>query len=274
VTSEAGAAEASTTEISGTAHLPNEQSSTPASNGVRDAATAKTPEARPERGDPCSSSVGVPMCQDGMQRCTPKDPFWVLAKAPVFDATAVNNVVSGSALPQMACFHEAAAGFELHDEVEVPESELMTVQLRTREQRLDWRDFLCEAVAGKKAAALFQLYDMEVDPPPYTRPPPSVLTPESLDRWFRNSRGTRLLPCVAPDGAGWHRKSAISRTAVRISEPVTSKASCATAEVEEGLDKARVVEACVAREASSTAVESVTQEIWHEPKSPNGNGSS
>lgn len=140
--------------------------------------------------------------QGKLPRCTGRDPFWVYAKASPLERPRHVKGQERKLLP-MHCLHDAVASIDLDSEmVEVPESELMTVQLRTREQRLDWRDFLCEAVAGCKAASLFQLYDTEAEPPRYARPPPSALTPESVERWYQHSSGRPPLPCVAPEGAG------------------------------------------------------------------------
>eukprot|EP00927_Polykrikos_kofoidii_P075247 TRINITY_DN71356_c0_g1_i1.p1 TRINITY_DN71356_c0_g1~~TRINITY_DN71356_c0_g1_i1.p1 ORF type:complete len:394 (-),score=39.03 TRINITY_DN71356_c0_g1_i1:386-1567(-) len=131
-------------------------------------------------------------------RCTARDPFWVYAKPGPTDVSKTNGKVSG-----LHCLHDAVSAIDMDsDLMEVPETEIMAVQLVTREQRLDWRDFLCEAVAGTRAASLFQLYDTEAEPPSYARPPPSALTPESIERWYRHCVEKRPVPCVAPEGAG------------------------------------------------------------------------
>mmetsp|Transcript_74985 Transcript_74985/g.139924 ORF Transcript_74985/g.139924 Transcript_74985/m.139924 type:complete len:265 (+) Transcript_74985:148-942(+) len=58
-------------------------------------------------------------------------------------------------------------------EAEIPDADLSTVQFSTRQQRLDWRDFLCEIVATSQVSSLFTLFDVEADPPVYAKPPPS-----------------------------------------------------------------------------------------------------
>merc|ERR1711904_48497 len=73
--------------------------------------------------------------------------------------------------PPKSCF-EGFTGVDISSEI--PESELTTVPLETKEQRLDWRDFLCEMVASNNALTLFQSYDVGADEPQYSRPPPSV----------------------------------------------------------------------------------------------------
>mmetsp|Transcript_31270 Transcript_31270/g.71399 ORF Transcript_31270/g.71399 Transcript_31270/m.71399 type:complete len:264 (+) Transcript_31270:145-936(+) len=58
-------------------------------------------------------------------------------------------------------------------EAEIPDADLSTVQFSTRQQRLDWRDFLCEIVATSQVSSLFTLFDVEADPPVYAKPPRS-----------------------------------------------------------------------------------------------------
>eukprot|EP00927_Polykrikos_kofoidii_P080211 TRINITY_DN7708_c1_g1_i1.p1 TRINITY_DN7708_c1_g1~~TRINITY_DN7708_c1_g1_i1.p1 ORF type:complete len:450 (-),score=62.78 TRINITY_DN7708_c1_g1_i1:394-1743(-) len=133
-------------------------------------------------------------------RCTAKDPFWVYAKTAHVDAKKQKS----TNLQAMHCLENAASAIDFDAELsEVPESELMTVQLRTREQRLDWRDFLSEAVAGCQAASLFRLFDVDAEPPIFSRPPPSLLTPESVEMWHKHARKKLSVPCVAPAGAGF-----------------------------------------------------------------------
>mmetsp|Transcript_9274 Transcript_9274/g.16715 ORF Transcript_9274/g.16715 Transcript_9274/m.16715 type:complete len:263 (-) Transcript_9274:104-892(-) len=57
---------------------------------------------------------------------------------------------------------------------EITDADLSTVQFSTRQQRLDWRDFLCEIVATSQVSSLFTLFDVEAEPPKYARPPPSA----------------------------------------------------------------------------------------------------
>eukprot|EP00971_Amphidinium_carterae_P004512 90419-Amphidinium_carterae.1 len=57
---------------------------------------------------------------------------------------------------------------------DITDADLSTVQFSTRQQRLDWRDFLCEIVATSQVSSLFTLFDVEAEPPRYARPPPSA----------------------------------------------------------------------------------------------------
>lgn len=134
----------------------------------------------------------------GPSRCTAQDPFWVHSKAPRQEPNKDDGWLGLASLSPWRCLLEDAGA--LVEEDDVPESELMTVQLQTREQRLDWRDFLCETVAERKAATLFCLFDVEADPPEYARPPPSALPIGSADR----------PKCIAPDGAGWKRLQSLT----------------------------------------------------------------
>jgi len=47
------------------------------------------------------------------------------------------------------------------------------IAMETKEQRLQWRDFLTEAVSKHCASALYMQYDVQADPPNYARAPPS-----------------------------------------------------------------------------------------------------
>mmetsp|Transcript_99513 Transcript_99513/g.259963 ORF Transcript_99513/g.259963 Transcript_99513/m.259963 type:complete len:427 (+) Transcript_99513:316-1596(+) len=58
-----------------------------------------------------------------------------------------------------------------------PEDELTTVAMETKEQRLQWRDFLSEAVSKSCAQSLFAAFDVEAEPPRYRRPPRSAPVP-------------------------------------------------------------------------------------------------
>lgn len=58
-------------------------------------------------------------------------------------------------------------------EVSPPESELTTVLLETKEQRLQWRDFLSEAVSKSRANSLYASFDVDPSPGLYAKPPPS-----------------------------------------------------------------------------------------------------
>eukprot|EP00929_Paragymnodinium_shiwhaense_P101214 TRINITY_DN64116_c0_g1_i1.p1 TRINITY_DN64116_c0_g1~~TRINITY_DN64116_c0_g1_i1.p1 ORF type:complete len:403 (-),score=71.48 TRINITY_DN64116_c0_g1_i1:135-1343(-) len=137
--------------------------------------------------------------QQAIHRCTPSSPFWVNPMPG--SSNKAREVTSLHHLP-VNCL-DAASHVSLEEEIEIPEQELMTVQIRTREQRLDWRDFLCEAVAGHKAATLFQLFDVAAEPPMYARPPPSVPRTGPEPAWLANCQAPPEVQCIiAPYGAG------------------------------------------------------------------------
>merc|ERR1711972_1227831 len=101
------------------------------------------------------------------------------------------------------CINMMSSAIDVSDEPEPPEDELTTVLLETKEQRLQWRDFLSEAVSKSRANALFSSYDVEADPPYYARPPPS--SPPKVDAIVKHYRqaGKTLPRIIAPNGAGW-----------------------------------------------------------------------
>lgn len=90
-----------------------------------------------------------------------------------------------------------------------PEGELTTVSMETKEQRLQWRDFLSEAVSKSCAQSLFVSYDVEAAPPRFRRPPRSRCSSEPIVRESAEADvdeaadQVRELPVVAPRGAGW-----------------------------------------------------------------------
>lgn len=97
------------------------------------------------------------------QRCTPQSPFWTLQGTTSYEP---RRIVSEKSQP-CQCANTDALG-----EV-VLETEVSTVQLGTKEQRLEYRDFISEVVVSNRAKSLFTLYDVEADPPEYRRPPAS-----------------------------------------------------------------------------------------------------
>lgn len=82
-------------------------------------------------------------------------------------------------------------------ESDPPEEELTGIAMGTREQRLQWRDFLNEAVSSSCATSLFVAFDVEAEPPTYMRPPASAPLSD-----HGSGGGLRPSP-VAPVGAGW-----------------------------------------------------------------------
>mmetsp|Transcript_43547 Transcript_43547/g.78231 ORF Transcript_43547/g.78231 Transcript_43547/m.78231 type:complete len:794 (-) Transcript_43547:83-2464(-) len=158
-------------------------------------------------------------------------PFWTCGSTPHCRATsrrAASNSSSGAAAQTMLgdmfrrsssaadlsthissvlcnCISLLSKAVDVPPEPEPPEDELTTVFLETKEQRLQWRDFLSEAVSKCKANSLFQAYDVEADPPRYMRPPPSM-APAKIDCAVQSFRQAGMKPpphVVAPRGAGW-----------------------------------------------------------------------
>eukprot|EP00928_Gymnodinium_smaydae_P002098 TRINITY_DN10737_c0_g1_i1.p1 TRINITY_DN10737_c0_g1~~TRINITY_DN10737_c0_g1_i1.p1 ORF type:complete len:333 (-),score=62.53 TRINITY_DN10737_c0_g1_i1:101-1099(-) len=160
------------------------------------------------------------------------DPFWVLepsrggARA---GAGAGSDSAFSAALLPGRCMSDAVAAVNMGTDDIVPDAEIMSIQLQTREQRLDWRDFLCEAVAGNKTALLYRLYSTEADSPEYARPPRSL--PRKADPTHSSPGLASSAPCpkiVAPRGAGWRLPDGNGRTSPP-SSPVSSLRTGATA---------------------------------------------
>jgi len=98
----------------------------------------------------------------------------------------------------------------LPTDVEPPAEELTMIALQTKEQRLEWRDFLSQAISTSCALELFTAYDVDASPPLYVRPYFSSLRDEAevspVTANCNASGGGKmpiLLPrLVAPRGAG------------------------------------------------------------------------
>mmetsp|Transcript_74107 Transcript_74107/g.146836 ORF Transcript_74107/g.146836 Transcript_74107/m.146836 type:complete len:750 (+) Transcript_74107:113-2362(+) len=121
------------------------------------------------------------------------------------------------------CMELAAQAINITPDSAPPEEELTTVLLETKEQKLHWRDFLAETVSTYKANNLFKSYDVEADPPRYSRPPLSrpqagfspkdgkratlpagAKGPSPLNVGHMPRRKDPTPPqVVAPRGAGW-----------------------------------------------------------------------
>eukprot|EP00927_Polykrikos_kofoidii_P047644 TRINITY_DN41904_c0_g1_i3.p1 TRINITY_DN41904_c0_g1~~TRINITY_DN41904_c0_g1_i3.p1 ORF type:complete len:786 (+),score=103.90 TRINITY_DN41904_c0_g1_i3:274-2358(+) len=110
------------------------------------------------------------------------------------------------------CVDMLASAVDLNVEAEPPEDELTTVVMETKEQRLQWRDFLSEAVSKCCANALFTSYDVEADPPSYATPQASMPGSVTLGR----RAGARSPPhIIAPRGSGWTPLAVLRRPGVQ-----------------------------------------------------------
>mmetsp|Transcript_64495 Transcript_64495/g.114648 ORF Transcript_64495/g.114648 Transcript_64495/m.114648 type:complete len:396 (+) Transcript_64495:67-1254(+) len=147
-------------------------------------------------------------------RCTPRTPFWSVTNAQILHARhgkSIHEDLDGELADRSCvcarrssclCQRDADGADTSIDVGEVLEEHITSIDLNTEEQRIDWRDYLCEVVASKRAVSLYQLYDVEADPPHYARPPPSVPQPDSISRAYAQM-GRLPLPCIAPNGTGW-----------------------------------------------------------------------
>jgi hypothetical protein len=82
-------------------------------------------------------------------------------------------------------------------ELPITDAELTTIRMETKEQRLQWRDFLSDSVSQARATSLFNSYDVESSPGQYARPPLS----DSCSKTF-SLHGAAMPHVVAPSGAG------------------------------------------------------------------------
>jgi len=123
-------------------------------------------------------------------------------------SSIVASVVAPSELAARAklaigeCANLVSKTMDMSQEPAPPEDELTTVLLETKEQRLQWRDFLSEAVSTSSVGTLFSAYDVEAVPPAYARPPLSMPQLGPLAQGYRQV-GLKTPHVVAPKGAGW-----------------------------------------------------------------------
>jgi len=107
------------------------------------------------------------------------------------------------------CLELLAKAVDAAADAAPPETELTAVRLETKEQRLQWRDFLIETVSKRCANSLYESYDVEAEPPGYAKPPLSArqaVASEgvSIPHAAPNRSSPQLPPTVvAPHGAGW-----------------------------------------------------------------------
>jgi len=140
----------------------------------------------------------------------------VTGKALLATKDAQTDVASRISATIAECMELAAQAINVIPDSAPPEEELTTVLLETKEQKLHWRDFLTETVSTYKANNLFKNYDVEADPPRYSRPPLSrpqaglgkggagAKGPSPLNVGHMPRRKDPTPPqVVAPRGAGW-----------------------------------------------------------------------
>lgn len=151
---------------------------------------------------------------DEPRRCTALNPFWETSPAPgernggmgmgvgnnllrevASDTRFLLPVVEPdpsrgcSVAPTLKCLGDVVHAIDAETEMTVSDADLTMVHIQSWEQKLDWRSFLSEAVATGKAREIFRLFDVEAEPPPYLRPPPSSQARPSHDgRTFTQCR--------------------------------------------------------------------------------------
>jgi len=92
-----------------------------------------------------------------------------------------SSAASGGALQ---CLSDVVQATDAESEMIVTDGDLTMVHIQSWEQKLDWRSFLSEAVAARKAREIFKNFDIEAEPPRFLRPPSS--------RSVRPSQGLEL----------------------------------------------------------------------------------
>lgn len=120
-----------------------------------------------------------------------------------------SGIGGGSGLSAIfqTCIDMLSGAVDVPAIMDPPDEELTTIRFETKEQRLQWREFLSEAVSKSNAGFLFRLYDVEAEPPRFAKPPPSVLPySEHFAKTYRDLYGRTPPHIVAPVGAGWRLK--------------------------------------------------------------------
>lgn len=122
-----------------------------------------------------------------------------------------------------SCVDMLAGALSASADTSPPDGELTTVLLETKEQRLHWREFLCESVSKSSATNLYSAFDVEAEPPRYAKPPVSSAMPSQSAQ-----EAPAAVHLVAPQGAGWS-ESAAPRSMIR---PVTSSGIATEADLQ------------------------------------------
>lgn len=147
----------------------------------------------------------------------------VMAAAAEVSGVNTSHLASRISLVIGDCIDLLAKAIDMPADSAPPEEELTTVLLETKEQKLQWRDFLTETVSKRCASTLYKSYDVEAEPPRYVRPPLSTQQSSSgasssnagvspgKDTGLRGPgpssadqpKQKQVPHVVAPRGAGW-----------------------------------------------------------------------
>lgn len=185
-------------------------SSSTDSRSRRGTSSPSSAKVKRQMGSRTPMSLGAKACRHGSRiadsaddGCTQQAPFWTLVKQPPQRRSATCEVLQGCTPVDIASANLGADTCILNQDVdahglEVPDRDLVSVHLTTREQRLELRDFLCEMVATKKAASMFLLYDVEAEPPKYARPPASSRSEPLVSEPAARSPNPSALPPGLP----------------------------------------------------------------------------
>uniref|UniRef100_A0A7S1A8R9 Uncharacterized protein n=1 Tax=Noctiluca scintillans TaxID=2966 RepID=A0A7S1A8R9_NOCSC len=149
--------------------------------------------------------------QSGRLAEVAENPFWSANVTPHCRASRSGSaqpdpvVCNGSTFAQVtslasSCVQLMSHTLDMSPQVPIADSELTTIRMETKEQRLQWRDFLSDSVSQTRATSLFNSYDVEASPGYYARPPLSGTRADNeMKSWHGNAVGPHV---VAPTGAG------------------------------------------------------------------------
>merc|ERR1712136_661737 len=138
-----------------------------------------------------------------------ENPFWSANVTPHSRAARSGSaqpdpvVCNGSTFAQVtslasSCVQLMSHTLDMSPQAPIADSELTTIRMETKEQRLQWRDFLSDSVSQTRATSLFNSYDVEASPGYYARPPLSCTrADDEMKSWHGSTVGPHV---VAPTG--------------------------------------------------------------------------
>jgi len=181
---------------------PSRQGSSPITSDFRFA--VQSPASRPES--------RTSKNQSGRLAEVAENPFWSANVTPHSRAARSGSaqpdpvVCNGSTFAQVtslasSCVQLMSHTLDMSPQAPIADSELTTIRMETKEQRLQWRDFLSDSVSQTRATSLFNSYDVEASPGYYARPPLSCTrADDEMKSWHGSTVGPHV---VAPTGAGF-----------------------------------------------------------------------
>mmetsp|Transcript_69336 Transcript_69336/g.111793 ORF Transcript_69336/g.111793 Transcript_69336/m.111793 type:complete len:581 (-) Transcript_69336:65-1807(-) len=160
-----------------------------------------------------------------------------------------------------SCIDHLLGALNVSSDTAPREEDLTTVILDTKEQRMQWREFMGEAVSNSFASSLYTSFDVEPEPPKYAKPPSSAPDNSesaggSTGRWVRLAQ----MNVIAPRGAGWSSSPACPSSDLRdAKKPGRSDISTSSSSAARPASPERAV----ASERSRSAVAALTASPDH-----------